>query len=410
MPGGVRFVARLGSGLEEAFPRPATGKAPDSAAVPSTASSNACISDPCISADSRKDISGTRTRVTTASTSTQAPDVKLSDWVRTRSRYFSAQKRPANRRRSNKGRTPTGRAGSSRPTSVSATTGVRPPPPAWEPEYLVSDGDAGGAEATEARSPEWSNEDEQDLRCRIRDTMAKIEGISGGLQNSGGKGEAGDAGVAASQADGEGSIKDLYDSLQISMELVATGEKHASANATAIEDMSEWLSGLEQKQLINIRQDEGIQGTTMASVILAEGLAVGDCIREFSDQTTSAYKRLASIFKTASTESERAAKELVVRLADVAEEGEGGELGGGAEVDAAGSGGKEAVTGAAAGKAASQEVVIKAKKVERIKILQEKQLKEAAKNNEEAQAVINQLKTSLQQLENRFRQARPQTR
>jgi len=34
-------------------------------------------------------------------------------------------------------------------------------------------------------------------------------------------------------------------------------------------------------------------------------------------------------------------------------------------------------------------------------------LEEAAKNNEEAQAVITQLKKSLSQLENRFRQARP---
>lgn len=37
---------------------------------------------------------------------------------------------------------------------------------------------------------------------------------------------------------------------------------------------------------------------------------------------------------------------------------------------------------------------------------QEKQLKEAAKNNEEAQAVINQLRVSLQQLEHRLKQAR----
>ena len=41
---------------------------------------------------------------------------------------------------------------------------------------------------------------------------------------------------------------------------------------------------------------------------------------------------------------------------------------------------------------------------------QEKQLQEAAKNNEEAQAVINQLRTSLQQLENRFKQARERAR
>lgn len=32
---------------------------------------------------------------------------------------------------------------------------------------------------------------------------------------------------------------------------------------------------------INIRQEEGLEGTTMAGVVLAEGLAVGDCIREY---------------------------------------------------------------------------------------------------------------------------------
>lgn len=37
-------------------------------------------------------------------------------------------------------------------------------------------------------------------------------------------------------------------------------------------------------------------------------------------------------------------------------------------------------------------------------LMQERQLQEAAKNNEQAQAVINQLKTSLQQLEVRFKQ------
>lgn len=38
--------------------------------------------------------------------------------------------------------------------------------------------------------------------------------------------------------------------------------------------------------------------------------------------------------------------------------------------------------------------------------LQERQLQEAAKSNEEAQAVINQLSTSLQQLELRFKQVK----
>lgn len=62
------------------------------------------------------------------------------------------------------------------------------------------------------------------------------------------------------------------------------------------------------------------------------------------------------IFKTASAETERATKELVDRLAEVAEVGGGG----------AGSG-KEA---AASDKAPSAEAVIKAKQVERIKHLQ----------------------------------------
>lgn len=198
------------------------------------------------------------------------------------------------RRRSSKGRTPNGRSSRNRPASNSAAMGVKPPPPAWEPEHLVNTGDAVGAGSTDSRPQEWSKEDEQDLRCRIRDTMAKIEGISGGLQNPGGKGEAGDggnggnggrrsgasagsgpppvgrgrrknnqAGATVSQAEGDGSIKDLHDSLQISMELVATGEKHASANATAIEDMSEWLLGLEQKQLVSQEETPIEQATSL---------------------------------------------------------------------------------------------------------------------------------------------------
>lgn len=135
------------------------------------------------------------------------------------------------------------------------------------------------------QSSEWSKEDEQDLRCRIRDTMAKIEGISDGLHNSAGKAEGSDngnggrkpgtavgsgpprtagrkrgkgnlAGTTACQAEDDGSIKNLHESLQVSMELAATGEKHASANTTAIEGMSEWLSGLEQKQLVSAQNSQ----------------------------------------------------------------------------------------------------------------------------------------------------------
>lgn len=168
------------------------------------------------------------------------------------------------------------------PASASAavSTLLKPPPPAWEPDILVDVGDAAAAEQAEIRSRSWSKEDERALRGRIRDTMAKIEDISGGLQDPAGKGEAGgrvDGGdgrrgggdgagslpagggrrrkanqavAAANQAGGEGSIKSLHESLQLSLELVATGEKHASANTTTIADMSEWLSNLEQKQLV----------------------------------------------------------------------------------------------------------------------------------------------------------------
>lgn len=168
------------------------------------------------------------------------------------------------------------------PASASAATSTRikPPPPAWEPDVLVDVEESAAATEAESRSRSWNKEDERALRGRIRDTMAKIEDISGGLPDSGGNGEAGghgdggnggrgggtgagscpasggrrrkpnQAGAAANQAGSEGSIKSLHESLKISLELVATGEKHASANTTTIADMSEWLSNLEQKQLV----------------------------------------------------------------------------------------------------------------------------------------------------------------
>lgn len=87
-----------------------------------------------------------------------------------------------------------------------------------------------------------------------------------------------------------------------------------------------------------------------------------------SDQTSSAFKRLASIFKTACAETERATKELVARLTEdpTGEDGTGPREGGGGGTGAGA--GKEA--GAAAGNVPSAESVIKAKKVERIKIMQ----------------------------------------
>ena len=165
------------------------------------------------------------------------------------------------------------------PASASAATAMRAktPPPAWEPGVLVEADDAALAAEAERRSRTWNKEDERALRERIRGTIGKINDISGGLQDSGDNGEAGGQGDGASGRRGSGngsgscsssesrrrkanqagaasqagsSIQSLHESLQISLELVATGEKHASANTTAIADMSEWLSNLEQKQLV----------------------------------------------------------------------------------------------------------------------------------------------------------------
>lgn len=129
--------------------------------------------------------------------------------------------------------------------------------------------------------------------------MAKIEGITGGLQSSGnangergaldgenvtnagrrGAGGSGSTGAALGAGgggikgklttaregrrehdtrdgqDGDGSIEGLRGSLKLSLELVTTGEKHASANTTVMADMSEWLLNLEQKQLVRHRRD-----------------------------------------------------------------------------------------------------------------------------------------------------------
>lgn len=173
----------------------------------------------------------------------------------------------------------------SAPPSSSAsasTTAVALPPPAWEPEAFLNAGGNPAAESAAAQT--WNKEDEMALRGRIRDTITKIEDLSGGLQGSGGKeregGDGGGGGGAEGQGrgsgpgpisagggrkrrnnhrggavdqagGGEGSIKNLHESLHLSMELVATGEKHASANTTTIADMSEWLSHLEQKQLVS---------------------------------------------------------------------------------------------------------------------------------------------------------------
>lgn len=157
---------------------------------------------------------------------------------------------------------------------------ARPAPPGWEPVILTDDeNSAAFQEATE-----WSEEDEHVLRARIREAMAKIDSISGGLGNArkgAGCSRGGGSGRATSTADGrrtggtgtevgvaesrrnrrgggvaraspedESSIDGLHGALKLSLELVTTGERHASANTTAIADMSEWLLNLEQKQLV----------------------------------------------------------------------------------------------------------------------------------------------------------------
>lgn len=190
---------------------------------------------------------------------------------------FAANGRPTHSKRRSRNRPP----GSAPTTSGAAAAWPRtqPLPPAWEPETLVDAGDAAAAEAAELRSRPWNKEDERALRGRIRDTMSKIADISGGLQDTSGNNEAGgqtggagergrgggagsvpatrgrrtkssQADVAANPAGGEASIKSLHESLKISLELAATGEKHASANTTAIADMSDWLTNLERKQLV----------------------------------------------------------------------------------------------------------------------------------------------------------------
>lgn len=167
----------------------------------------------------------------------------------------------------------TSNKGDSRPS-----TG-KPPPPAWEPELFVDPGES-AAELKKKEALEWSKEDEQLLRGRIREAMEKIENISCGLGtarkqgegyegDSGGglrRGGGGDGGVRVATAarrdrkgrksagaahEDDGSIEGLHGALKLSLELVTTGEKHASANTTTMTDLSEWLLNLEQKQLVS---------------------------------------------------------------------------------------------------------------------------------------------------------------
>lgn len=55
-----------------------------------------------------------------------------------------------------------------------------------------------------------------------------------------------------SRAD-DGSLEGLQKLLNLSLELVANGEKRATSNTAAILEMSEWIVTLEQKQLVRGR-------------------------------------------------------------------------------------------------------------------------------------------------------------
>lgn len=92
----VRFVAVPGSGMEDAFPRPESLGTVSGTALPLgggrpktfiSAAADASLSteSPSMSACTLV-ADGGGLRATTASTSTQAPELKLSDWVSTRNR------------------------------------------------------------------------------------------------------------------------------------------------------------------------------------------------------------------------------------------------------------------------------------------------------------------------------------
>lgn len=93
----VRFVAVPGSGLEEAFPRlrnlssgSGTALSPNGGRPKTFISAAADLSlgteSPSVSGTLVADANGGGVRAATASTSTQAPELKLSDWVSARSR------------------------------------------------------------------------------------------------------------------------------------------------------------------------------------------------------------------------------------------------------------------------------------------------------------------------------------
>lgn len=194
----------------------------------------------------------------------------------------------------------------------------KPAPPAWEPETLVDLGESAAAAALgqqQQSAPDWNEEDERLLRGKIREAMEKIEGISsclehgkrGGETNSssvgggdgssggrrvGGGGGGGDAAAIATSSgrdrrggrnrsaatrEDDGSIEGLHGSLKLSLELVTSGEKHASANTTAMADMSEWLSNLEQKQLVRIKKKKNARHTIIEP---------NHCAKDFKSKAT----------------------------------------------------------------------------------------------------------------------------
>lgn len=82
--GGVRFVAVRGSGLEETFPRPGV-KTVGGTALPASASPST-LSSPLTGNIGGVWEDGGVARATTAAASTQAPELKMSDWVNARRR------------------------------------------------------------------------------------------------------------------------------------------------------------------------------------------------------------------------------------------------------------------------------------------------------------------------------------
>lgn len=123
---------------------------------------------------------------------------------------------------------------------------------------------------------EWKEGGGQMIHEKIREAIERVEGISGDLEHShsrrrrpqiGGGGEGG--GRAKTPGDVEAlkssarwirgssasvsdvSMKEVRDTLSLSMELLDAGESSTSANTAAMEDISAWLSNLGQRQQVS---------------------------------------------------------------------------------------------------------------------------------------------------------------